>query len=84
MYSNNNMIQHNENYPMFYQNSDSYYGNNSYSVNDDRLIGGGVLGPLLLGGIAGYAIGRPNYYQYPYNYNYNNFYYYPYYQPYFY
>lgn len=47
---------------------------------NDRLFGGGFLAPLVLGGIAGYAIGRPNYYQpYPYNYYYNNFYYSPYY-----
>lgn len=81
MYSNNNMIQYDQNYPSFYQNSSNFYSNNN---QDDRLIGGGILAPLLLGGTIGYAIGRPNYYQYPYNYNYNNYYYYPYYQPYFY
>ena len=33
--------------------------------NDDRLIGGGFLGPFILGGITGGLINRPNYY-YPY------------------
>lgn len=52
--------------------------------NGDRFIGGGLVGPLLLGGIAGYAIGnnRPNYYPYPYPQPYPvyyNNYYYPYY-----
>lgn len=65
------------------------YGSNQ---NQDRFVGG-FFGPLLLGGIAGYAIGnqQPNnsygsvYYQPPYyppyyypNTYYNNFYYYPY------
>lgn len=55
--------------------------------NDQRFIGGGLFAPLLLGGLAGYAIGnnRPNYYYpqpyyYPYPTYYNNNYYYnPYY-----
>lgn len=66
------------------------YQRNMYQTknnNDERLIGGGLFGPLLLGGIAGYAIGnnRPNYYYpqpyyYPYPTYYNNNYYYnPYY-----
>ena len=80
MYPNNNMNQYYQNYPTNYQDYNNFYSNNN---EGDRLVGGGLLGPLLLGGIAGYAIGRPNYYQYPYNYNYNNYYYYPYYQPYF-
>jgi len=64
------------------------YGSNQ---NQDRFVGG-FFGPLLLGGIAGYAIGNqqpnnsygPVYYQPPYyptyypNNYYNNFYYYPY------
>lgn len=29
--------------------------------NDDRFIGGGFLGPFLLGGVGGYLLGRPNY-----------------------
>lgn len=32
------------------------YNKNYYPDNDDRF---GILGPLLLGGIAGYAIGSP-------------------------
>lgn len=55
------------------------------TTNDDRFIGGGFFGPLLLGGLAGYAIGnnRPNYYYPPQPYYYpnmyyNNFYNYPY------
>lgn len=65
------------------------YGSNQ---NQDRFVGG-FFGPLLLGGLAGYAIGnqQPNnsygsvYYPQPYYYPtyypntyYNNFYYYPY------
>lgn len=77
MYSRYNMYR---NYPNMYRNN-----------QNNRLIGGGFVGPLLLGGLAGYAIGRPNYYpynnnyyypsnyynSYPYNYPtyYNNFYY---------
>ena len=39
-------------------------------TNDNRLIGGGFLGPFLLGGLTGglvapYFYGRPNYYYYP-------------------
>ena len=33
-----------------------------YNQNDERFIGGGIIAPLLLGGVAGYAIGQ----------NYNN------------
>jgi len=62
--------------------------------NEERFVAsGGFIAPLLLGGIAGYAIGNPNGLagggnyrpNYPYNYYYNNFYYppyYPYYPPY--
>lgn len=63
---------------------------NSFNNSNDRFVGGGFLGPFLLGGITGglaaplfygggYSYGRPNYY-------YNN-YYYPYpptYGPYYY
>jgi len=64
------------------------YGRNMYRNinNDQRFIGGGFIAPLLLGGVAGYALGnnRPNYYYpqpyYPYPTYYNNNYYYnPYY-----
>lgn len=75
------------------------YGGRSFSRNygsmrsQDRFIGGGFFAPLLLGGLAGYAIGNqqqnnpygPVYYPQPYYYPtyypntyYNNFYYYPY------
>lgn len=81
MYPNNNMNQYYQNYSSNYQDYNNLYNNN---IQDDRMIDGGFLAPLLLGGVAGYLVGRPNYYQYPYNYNYNNFYYYPYYQPFFY
>ena len=43
------------------------YNNYSmYQGNDDRLIGGGFLGPFILGGLAGGLINRPNYYYPPY------------------
>ena len=65
-----------------------YYNYSPYnyrSNNNNRFIGGGLLAPLLVGGIAGYAIGNnnyKNYYPYPYPnyyptyYPYNNYYYY--------
>ena len=76
------MYSYNYNIPQ-YQRNMYYRGINN---NDQRFIGG-FFGPLLLGGIAGYAIGnnRPNYYYpqpyyYPYPTYYNNNYYYnPYY-----
>lgn len=46
--------------------------NNYYPIynnnDDDRFIGGGFLGPFILGGIAGGLANRPNYYYpiYPY------------------
>ncbi len=58
----------------------NYYGNNpsnynmSYSQNNDRLIGGGFLGPFVLGGITGGLLApafyppRPRPYPYPYYY----------------
>ena len=59
------------------------YNNYRYH-NNDRLLGGGFVGPLLLGGVAGYALGNNNnnfrpmaFYPYPY-YNMYNPYYYPY------
>ena len=82
MYSYNNMPKYSDN--MYYDN------NNFQNPNDDRFFAGGFIGPLLLGGVAGYAIGnnnRPNYYYpqpyipiqpQPY-YTTNNNYYYPYY-----
>ena len=85
-------------YPYNYnmnQFSRNMYRNRGFSRNynslnsGDRFIGGGFFAPLLLGGLAGYAIGNqqqnnsygPVYYPQPYYYPntyYNNFYYYPY------
>lgn len=75
------MYPYNYNIPQM--NRNMYQRSNN---NDQRFIGGGLFGPLLLGGIAGYAIGnnRPNYYYpqpyyYPYpTYYSNNYYYNPY------
>ena len=53
---NNNFNQRN------YQNyrNISNYSTNSFNEGD-RFIGGGFLGPFLLGGVGGYLLGRPNY-----------------------
>ena len=79
------MYSYNYNMPNSNRNMYQYRGNR-INNNDQRLIGGGFVAPLLLGGVAGYALGanRPNYYYpqpYPYYYpvNYNNYYYNPYY-----
>lgn len=60
-----------------------YYPNmrNSYSSmsNSNRFIGGGFLGPFVLGGITGGLL-APVFYPRPY---YNNYYPYPYYGPYY-
>lgn len=86
------MYPYNYNIPQF--NRNMYRGINN---NDQRFIGGGFIAPLLLGGVAGYAIGNTNnnnnnygrptyfypYYQQPfYPNNYSNNYYY--YNPYYY
>ena len=77
MYSYNNVPNYNQN--VYYRPS------NNRGQEGDRFIGGGLLAPLFLGGVAGYAIGnnRPNNnYPYPYPYPmpvYYNNYYYPYY-----
>lgn len=51
--------------------------------NNNRFVGGGFLGPFLLGGLTGGLVApifyggynRPNnYYYYPYPYGYNNYY----------
>ena len=69
------MYPYNYNIPQF--NRNMYRGINN---NDQRFIGGGFIAPLLLGGVAGYAIGNTN------NGNNNNYgrptYFYP--QPYYY
>ena len=63
-----------------------YRGNNTNNPNGERFVGG-IIAPLLLGGVAGYAIGQNNnqnngapymFYTQPYPY------YYPYYNPYYY
>lgn len=65
--------------PNNYNNSlNRPYNNNNYSNNDNRLIGGGFLGPFILGGITGGLVSPffyGNGYGRPY---YNNNYYYPY------
>lgn len=75
------MYSYNYGYPIYNE-----YRNNtmSNSPNDERFVGG-IIAPLLLGGVAGYAIGQNNnngrpymYYTQPYPY------YYPYYTPYYY
>ena len=54
--------------------------------NNDERFAGGLIGPLLLGGVAGYALGQTNYnrpymfYTQPYPYYYPNYYPYPYYR----
>ncbi len=55
--------------PNFYQNPN--YSTNYRQNNDDRFIGGGFLGPFVLGGITGGLL-APAFYPRPY-YN-NNFY----------
>ena len=65
MYSNSYIY----NIPQYQRNM--YYRN--VNSNDQRLFGGAFLAPFLLGGVAGYALGRPNYYYYP-----QPYYYYPY------
>ena len=79
------MYSYNYNVPQYCGNM---YRQNMNNANDQRFVGG-FFAPLLLGGVAGYAIGannRPNYYYpqpyyyYPYPTYYNNNYYYnPYY-----
>ncbi len=73
-------------YSNFYRNVPyRHHGGQMMPGPNNRLVGGGFLGPFLLGGLTGglvapffygggYGYGRPNYY-YPNNY-------YPYYRPY--
>ncbi len=77
-------------YPYNYniENNASIYTPAITNSTDERFIGGGLIAPLLLGGVAGYAIGQNNYnnrpymfYTQPYPYYYNNYYYpYPFYR----
>ncbi len=61
-------------------NSVNPYSNNQMiASNGDRIIGGGFLGPFVLGGITGGLL-APAFYPRPY---YNNYYPYPYYGPYY-
>ena len=85
MYTYNGIPQYSQN---MYSNNATYRPINSnpkyINQNSDRFVGGGFIAPLLLGGVAGYAIGnnRPNYYPAPYPQPkpiYYNNYYYPYY-----
>lgn len=50
-----------------------------YYQNDNRFIGGGFLGPFILGGLTGGLVAPyfypNNYGPRPYNYSYNNYYY---------
>ena len=57
--------------------NNSYYKSGPSQNNNDRLIGGGFLGPFLLGGVTGGLVAPLFYggYNRPY---YNNYYYYPY------
>lgn len=88
------MYPYNYNIPQNRKNMYRAYGSGNYinpNMSDDRFIAGGFIAPLLLGGVAGYAIGQNNnnnnrpmyyypqpYYYYPANFS-NNYYYSPYY-----
>lgn len=81
---------------MFMRNTNGYmpYYGNQFQRSDDRIVGGGFLGPFILGGLTGGLVapffygngygnnyyGRPNYYSGP-SYYYGG-YYYPAYYPY--
>ncbi|MCI8568055.1 MAG: hypothetical protein HFG48_01905 [Bacilli bacterium] len=77
------MYSYNYNVPNMNRNMRNSYNYN----NQDRFFGTGFIAPLLIGGIAGYAIGNNNhpnnFYQYPVfipnnpTYFNNNFIYYP-------
>ncbi len=64
MHTNYNIPQKNyykpTNYQSYKQINPNYISSSSYN-NGDRFIGGGFLGPFILGGIGGYLVGRPNY-----------------------
>lgn len=62
MYNNNNIPQNNGNMQSYRPNNRPNHGN-----NNDRFLGGGFIGPFILGGLTGGLIAnsRPNYYPYP-------------------
>ena len=70
-------------YNYFQGNQASIYTPAISNQSDERFIGGGLIAPLLLGGVAGYAIGQNNYNNRPYMF-YAQPYYNPYYNPYYY
>lgn len=57
---NNNIPQNRYFNPRNFQNPNHNQRSLNFD-NDDRFIGGGFLGPFLLGGVGGYLLGRPNY-----------------------
>ena len=82
MYSNYSQIPTNLSYyptSNLNSNRNSMPMVNSTASNSDRIIGGGFLGPFVLGGITGGLL-APAFYPRPY---YNNYYPYPYYGPYY-
>ena len=75
MYNNNNIPQNNGNMQSYRPNNRPNHGN-----NNDRFLGGGFIGPFILGGLTGGLIAnsRPNYYPYPPYPYYQAYPYYPY------
>ena len=63
---------------MPYSQSSSSMSNPVMSNSNDRIVGGGFLGPFLLGGITGGLVAPYFYGGYGRPYYYNNYYYYPY------
>lgn len=80
------MYSYNYGYPAYnmYRGTNMNTPNNINNQNDERFVGG-LIAPLLLGGVAGYAIGQNNNYGRPYAFYTQPYpYYYPYYNPYYY
>ena len=77
------MYTYNYSYPQYGQYRNIPI-NGSNNPNDERFVGG-LIAPLLLGGVAGYAIGQNNNYGRPYMFYTQPYpYYYPNYNPYYY
>lgn len=75
------MYSYNYTYPQQFYGYRNVQQNNP---NDERFVGG-LIAPLLLGGVAGYAIGQNNNYGRPYMFYTQPYpYYTPYYNPYYY